>query len=113
MLGTEIKTNNCKRLATAVAIFAILVCCLAVAVPSMSDGVPDQSEATVTNYADLNTALGNSSVDTIFINGTIGSATNYITIDVERAVTINLLRTPPPQSTEQSTFMLTALPSMD
>ena len=92
MLGTEIKTNNCKRLATAVAIFAILVCCLAVAVPSMSDGAPDynsdESEATVTNYPDLNTALDNSRVDTIFINGTIGSATNYITIDVDRAVTI-------------------------
>ena len=92
MFGTEMKTNNGKRLVVAVAIFAMLACCLAVAVPSMSDGAPannsDQSEATVTNYADLITALDNDSVNTIFINGTIGSATNYVTIDVDRAVII-------------------------
>ena len=97
MFGNASKTNNGKLLA-AIAIIAMIVCALAVAVPSDVTGEPSVTGevATVSSVDDFNKVMTGidtpdnkyENVTTIQISGTLGSATDYVVLTVDKAVTI-------------------------
>ena len=95
MFGNASKTNNGKLL-VAIAIIAMIVCALAVTVPSDVTGKATVTGevATVSSVDEFNEVMSGigtddyANVTTIQISGTLGSATDYVVLTVDKAVTI-------------------------